>query len=49
MAKTGILKVTFANLLEEEYAIDQGGSRREFLHLLLGAICQDSCTLTSMC
>ena len=27
MAKTGILKVTFANLLQEEDAIDQGGPR----------------------
>lgn len=48
MAKTGVLKVTFANSFEEEDAIDQGGPRREFLHLLLAAICQDSGTLTSM-
>ena len=30
MAKTGILKVTFANLLEEEDAIDQGGRDENF-------------------
>ena len=48
MSKTGPLKVTFATGLEEEDAIDRGGPRREFLHLLLGAICNDSSTLTSM-
>ena len=47
MSKTGILKVTFANGLEED-AIDHGGPRREFLHLLLGAVCNDSSALTSM-
>ena len=46
MSKTGPLKVTFATGLEEEDAIDHGGPRREFLHLLLGAICNDSSTLT---
>ena len=48
MSKTGLLKVTFATGLQEEDAIDHGGPRREFLHLLLGAICNDSNTLTSM-
>ena len=48
MSKTGPLKVTFATSLEEEDAIDHGGPRREFLHLLLGAICNGSSTLTSM-
>ncbi len=47
MSKTGLLKVTFATGLEEEDAVDFGGPRREFLHLLLGAICNDSSTLIS--
>lgn len=47
MSKTGILKVAFATGREEEDAIDHGGPRREFLHLLLGAICNDSSTLAS--
>ena len=47
-AKTGLLKVTFANSLEEEDAIDQGGPRREFFHLLLKDIVKESGTLTSM-
>lgn len=48
MSKTGILKVTFATGNKKEDAIDHGGPRREFLHLLLGAVCNDSSTLTSM-
>ena len=42
----GLIHVTFANFEEEEDAIDLGGPRREFLHLLLGAICKDSKTVT---
>lgn len=48
MSKTGILKVTFATGNENEDAIDHGGPRREFFHLLLGAICNESSALTSM-
>ncbi len=48
MAKTGLLKVTFTNSLEEDDAIDQGGPRREFFHLLLKDIVKESSTLTSM-
>lgn len=36
-----MIHVTFANFEEEEDAIDLGGPRHEFLHLLLGAICKD--------
>lgn len=36
-----LIHVTFANFEEEEDAIDLGGPRHEFLHLLLGAICKD--------
>lgn len=42
----GLVEVTFATFEEEEDAIDLGGPRREFLHLLLGAICNDSKTVT---
>jgi hypothetical protein len=48
MAKTGLLKVTFANSLEEEYAIDRGVPRREFFHLLLKNVVKESGTLSSM-
>ena len=42
-----LLEVTFTSLeAEEEDAIDLEGPIREFLHLLLGAICKDSKTLT---
>lgn len=42
-----LLEVTFTSFeTEEKDAIDLGGPRREFLHLLLGAICKDSKTLT---
>ena len=41
----GLVAVTFATFEEEEDAIDLGGPRREFLHLLLGAVCNDSKTV----
>jgi hypothetical protein len=44
----GLLSVTFATFTEEEDAVDMGGPRREFFHLLLVAICKDSGTLASM-
>ena len=44
----GLLSVTFATFTEEEDAVDLGGPRREFFHLLLVAICKDSGTLASM-
>ena len=34
--KKGLLHVTFATFAEEEDAVDLGGPRREFLHLLTG-------------
>lgn len=43
----GLVEVTFATFEEEEDAIDLGGPRRESLHLLLGAICSDSKTVTA--
>ena len=46
MDAKSLLEVTFTSFeAEEEDAIDLGGPRREFLHLLLGAICKDSKTL----
>jgi hypothetical protein len=42
----GMIQVTFATFEEEEDAVDLGGPRREFLHLLVGAICKESKTLT---
>ena len=42
LSSAGILKVSFATFEEEEDAVDQGGPRREFFHLLLGAIARDS-------
>ena len=44
----GILRVTFATFEGEEDAEDLGGPRREFLHLLLGAICKDSKIVSGM-
>lgn len=44
---TGMLQVTFATFESEEDAVDLGGPRREFFHLLLGAISNDSGTLLS--
>lgn len=44
----GLIRVTFATFMEEEDAVDLGGPRREFFHLLLVAICKDSGILTSM-
>ena len=43
----GLICVTFATFTEEEDAVDLGGPRREFFHLLLVAICKDSGILTS--
>lgn len=47
MKNPGLLSVTFATFAEEEDAVDLGGPRREFFHLLLQAICKDSGLLTS--
>ena len=49
LERSGMLKVTFATFEAEEDAVDQGGPRREFFHLLLGAIVRDSGTLNSKC
>ena len=43
----GLLQVTFATFESEEDAVDLGGPRREFYHLLLGAIAKESGTFTS--
>ena len=43
----GLIYVTFATFTEEEDAVDLGGPRREFFHLVLVAICKDSGLLTS--
>lgn len=48
LSNLGLLSVTFATFTEEEDAVDLGGPRREFFHLLLGAICRESGTITSM-
>ncbi len=45
----GMLNVTFATFEGEEDAVDHGGPRREFFHLLLGAIVRDSGSLSSKC
>ena len=44
---SGLLQVTFATFESEEDAVDRGGPRREFFHLLLGAITRESGTITS--
>lgn len=44
---SGLLQVTFATFESEEDAVDLGGPRREFFHLLLGAIARKSGTVTS--
>lgn len=44
---SGMLQVTLATFEAEEDAVDLGGQRREFFHLLLGAIMTNSGTLTS--
>ena len=44
---SGLLKVTFATFEEEEDAVDLGGPRREFFHLLLAAIIKESGTVIS--
>ena len=46
LASKGMLRVSFATFAEEEDAIDHGGHRREFFHLLIGGILRDSGTLT---
>ena len=48
LKNAGLIRVTFATFMEEEGAVDLGGPRREFFHLLLVAICKDSGILTSM-
>lgn len=48
LQKKGILRVTFATFESQEDAIDHGGPRREFFHLLLGAISKESATLLGM-
>ncbi|XP_046856096.1 G2/M phase-specific E3 ubiquitin-protein ligase-like [Xenia sp. Carnegie-2017] len=48
LSSAGILKVSFATFEEEEDAVDQGVPRREFFHLLLGAIARDSGIMCSM-
>lgn len=48
LQKKGILRVTFATFESQEDAIDHGGPRRKFFHLLLGAISKESATLFSM-
>ena len=47
--RCGMLRVTFATFEGEEDAVDHGGPRREFFHLLLGAIVRDSGTMNSKC
>ncbi len=44
---SGLLQVTFATFESEEDAVDLGGPRREFFHLLLGAIARESGTVSS--
>ena len=44
LQRNGLLRVTFATFEGQEDAVDNGGPRREFFHLLLGA----SGTLFSM-
>jgi hypothetical protein len=43
-----MLRVTFATFEGQEDAVDHGGPRREFFHLLLGAMSKESGTLFSM-
>lgn len=45
---SGLLQVTFATFECEEDAVDLGGPRREFFHLLLAAIARENGTITSM-
>ena len=42
-----MLQVTFATFESEEDAVDLGGPRREFFHLLLGPIARESGTVIS--
>ena len=46
LASKGMLRVSFATFEEEEDAVDHGGPRREFFHLLIGGILRESSTLT---
>ncbi len=48
LQRNGMLRVTFATLEGQEDAVDHGGPRREFFHLLLGAMSKESGTLFSM-
>lgn len=48
LQRPGILQVTFATFESQEDAVDMGGPRREFFHLLLGAMSKESGTLISM-
>ena len=47
LQKNGLLRVTFATFEGQEDAVDHGGPRREFFHLLLGAMSKESGTLFS--
>ena len=44
---SGLLQVTFATFESEKDAVDLGGPRREFFHLLSGPIARESGTVTS--
>ena len=48
LQRNGLLRVTFATFEGQEDAVDNGGPRREFFHLLLGAMSKESGTLFSM-
>lgn len=48
LQRHGMLQVTFATFEGQEDAVDHGGPRREFFHLLLGAMSKESGTLFSM-
>ncbi|XP_028405741.1 uncharacterized protein LOC114528309 [Dendronephthya gigantea] len=45
LKRSGMLQVTFATFEGQEDAVDHGGPRREFSHLLLGAMSKESGTL----
>lgn len=46
LASKGMLRICFATFKEEEDAVDHGGPRREFFHLLIRGNLRDSSTLT---
>jgi hypothetical protein len=48
LQRNGLLRVTFATFEGQEDAVDNGGPRREFFHLLLGVMSKESGTLFSM-